>query len=524
MRRFATRTLLALPGNSCHGRVGRPPRDGVANTKRFLSEKNCVTVGVSEPTSAPDEEPRFLEMVKMNFEKAAKHTDLTPGLIKQIMACNSVLRISFPIERDDGTIEVIRSYRAQHSHHRSPCKGGIRYAEAVDLQEVEALASLMTFKCAVVNVPFGGAKGGIAIDPKKYSLRELEKITRRYTVELNKHGFIGPGIDVPAPDMGTGAREMGWIVDTYRTLFGQSDVNAWACVTGKPLSMGGIEGRTEATGLGIVYVTRAFLAKKAECDRFGITPGIEGKTVIMQGFGNVGFYAAKFFVQCCGCKITGVAEYNSAVYNSQGLDVEILKKYQLENGTLLGFPGAERELAADKAHEMIEEECDILVPAAMERSIHVGNAHKIKAKLICEGANGPTTIAAEEILERNGIAILPDILTNSGGVTVSYFEWLKNLAHVGFGKLTRRWEEKGKQGFLETLNAAGVDTSAVNDVMRKGATEKDLVYSGLEDTICTGLDEVVDTANAKKVSYRTAAFVNAFDKMQGTYKNSGFTI
>jgi len=331
-------------------------------------------------------------------------------------------------------------------------------------------------------------------------------------------------VDVPAPDMGTGAREMAWIVDTYRMLFGQSDVNAWACVTGKPLTMGGIEGRTEATGLGIVYVTRAFLAKKEECQRFGIAPGIEGKTVVMQGFGNVGFYSAKFFIECCGCKVIGVVEYNSAVYNSKGLDVESLKKYQMEKGTLLGFPGSESELAADEAHEMMEIECDILVPAAMERSIHKGNAHKIKAKLICEGANGPTTIAAEEILEKKGIAILPDILTNSGGVSVSYFEWLKNLAHVGFGKLTRRWEEKGKNQLLETLRAAGVDTESTHQTMRKGATDKDLVYSGLEDTICNGLDEVVETANRKKISYRTAAFVNAFEKMQGTYGDSGFTI
>jgi glutamate dehydrogenase (NAD(P)+) len=444
-------------------------------------------------------------------------------MVKQIMACNSVLRVSFPIQRDDGTVEVVRAYRAQHSHHRTPCKGGIRYADAVDLQEVEALASLMTFKCAVVNVPFGGAKGGIAIDPQKYSVRELERITRRYTAELHKHGFIGPGVDVPAPDMGTGAREMSWIVDTYRMLFGQTDVNAWACVTGKPISMGGIDGRTEATGLGLVYATRAFLSKEDECKRFGIAPGMHGKTVIVQGFGNVGFHVARF-LQEEGCKVVGVIERDGAVYNSAGLDVLALKDYHRSKGTLLGFDGAERQLEREP-HALMEEACDILVPAAMERSIHKGNAHRIQAKMISEGANGPTTPAAEAILEAKGVVILPDILTNSGGVTVSYFEWLKNLAHVGFGKLTRRWEERGKQGLLAHLKLAGIDTSdAKESALSKGATEKDLVYSGLEDTICKGLDEVVATANAKKVSFRTAAFINAFNKMQGTYNDSGFTI
>jgi glutamate dehydrogenase (NAD(P)+) len=284
--------------------IGRKPLDRLAVAKRHFSDAH---------SAVPADEPRFLDMVKANFEKAAKHTNISPALIKQMLACNSVLKISFPIQRDDGSLEVVNAYRAQHSHHRSPCKGGIRYAEAVDLQEVEALAALMTFKCAVVNVPYGGAKGGIAIDPKKYSVRELEKITRRYTVELHKYGFIGPGIDVPAPDMGTGPREMGWIVDTYRMLFGQSDVNAWACVTGKPLSMGGIDGRTEATGLGLVYIARAFLENKDECKRVGISPGIKDKTVIVQGFGNVGYYAAKFF-QEKGCRVVGIAEYNGTQF------------------------------------------------------------------------------------------------------------------------------------------------------------------------------------------------------------------
>jgi glutamate dehydrogenase (NAD(P)+) len=488
-----------------------------AALKRSLSDVNGQTkVG---------EEPRFLDMVKLNLEKAAQYTDLSPGMVNQILSCNSVLRVAFPIERDDGSVDVIRAYRAQHSHHHRPCKGGIRYADAVDLQEVEALASLMTFKCAVVNVPFGGAKGGIAIDPKKYSKRELEKITRRYTVELHKHGFIGPGIDVPAPDMGTGAREMSWIVDTYQVLFGQNDINSMACVTGKPKSLGGIDGRTEATGLGIAYCARALLEDHPkECQRKGITPGLKGKTVIIQGFGNVGFHAAKFFSQF-GCKVIGVIEYNGAVFNADGLDVEELKQHHIHKGTLLGYPAARRELIGGEAMQMMEEACDILVPAAMERAINIENAHRIQAKLIVEGANGPTTPAAEAILEAKGIVILPDILANSGGVTVSYFEWLKNLAHVDFGRLTRRWEEQGKLGILSALQSAGVFTSEdIPEFVRRGAAEKDIVYSGLEDIICKGLRHVVGTANEKGVSYRTAAFINAFESMQENYKDSGFTI
>jgi glutamate dehydrogenase (NAD(P)+) len=343
-----------------------------------------------------------------------------------IKACNSLLRVNFPLHRDDGSTEVIRGYRAQHSHHRLPCKGGIRFSDEVDLQEVEALASLMTYKCAIVDVPYGGAKGGIAINPRKYSVHELEMITRRYTMELKKYGFIGPGVDVPAPDVGTGAREMSWIKDTYTMLYGMDDVSASACVTGKPLSQGGIQGRTEATGLGLYYATRDFLADEAFCRSARITPGIAGKTVIVQGFGNVGYYAAKFF-QEHGAKVLGVVEYNGGVFNAKGLDIEALKKHQASAKSLLGFAGAQRELGAEAAMALLEEPCDILVPAALEKQITKHNAPRIQARIVSEGANGPTTPWAEEILNKKGTIVLPDMLMNAGGVTVSYFEWLKNL-------------------------------------------------------------------------------------------------
>ena len=334
----------------------------------------------------------------MNFDIAARHVSVSPDVLEVIKACNSLVRVNFPLRRDNGQVEVVRGYRAQHSHHRLPCKGGIRFSDEVDLQEVEALAALMTYKCAVVDVPFGGAKGGIAINPRKYSVHELELITRRYTMELHKYGMIGPARDVPAPDVGTGSREMAWVKDTYSSLFGENDIAATACVTGKPLSQGGIAGRTEATGLGLFFATRDFLADEAFTAAHGLARGTEGKAVIVQGFGNVGFYAAKFLSGMGGARIVGVVEYNSAVFNPAGLDVDALKAHQSAKGTLAGFAGATRELDAAHALAGIEEPCDILVPAALEKQITKDNAARIKAKVIAEGANGPVTPFAEAIL------------------------------------------------------------------------------------------------------------------------------
>jgi len=441
-----------------------------------------------------------------------------------IKACNSLLRVNFPLRRDDGSVEVIRGYRAQHKHHRLPVKGGIRYAEEVDLQEVEALASLMTYKCAIVDVPYGGAKGGISINPKKYSVHELELITRRYTMELKKYGFIGPGVDVPAPDVGTGPREMSWIKDTYSMLYGMDDIAAPACVTGKPLSQGGIQGRTEATGLGLYYATRDFLNNEAFCAKHKIAPGVAGKTVIVQGFGNVGFWAAKFFEEH-GAKVVGVVEYNGAVYSSKGLNIEALKAHQVAKGSLLGFAGAERELDAQAAIGLIEAECDILVPACLEKQMTMHNAGRIRAKIVSEGANGPTTPFGEEILEARGIVTLPDMLMNAGGVTVSYFEWLKNLQHVRFGRMTKKWEERSKHIIVDQFAKLGarMDPRDVQSLLQ-GPTERDIVYSGLEDTMAQAVAETFATAQKHGVSYRLAGFINAIKKVEVTYKDAGITL
>mmetsp|Transcript_8498 Transcript_8498/g.20889 ORF Transcript_8498/g.20889 Transcript_8498/m.20889 type:complete len:518 (-) Transcript_8498:35-1588(-) len=468
-------------------------------------------------------EPRFLECVKINFDKAADHLSVDPGLLEVIKACNSVLRISFPIRRDDGSIQVIKAYRAQHSHHFMPTKGGVRFSDKVDLQEVEALASLMTYKCAVVNVPFGGAKGGVTINPRDYSVRELERITRRYTVELHKYGFLGPGVDVPAPDVGTGAREMSWMKDTYTSLYGNKDLSASAVVTGKAITAGGIDGRTEATGLGVFMATKEFLDSNEFCDRHKFAHGVKGKTVIVQGYGNVGYWAAKFFEQA-GAKVVGVVEYNSAVFCNAGLDVDALKEFQGKSGTLQGFPGCDTSCGAEEAVHYMERECDILIPAALERSINRTNAAQIKAKIVAEGANGPTTPAAEEILLKNGVAVLPDMLMNAGGVVVSYFEWVQNLQHVSFGRMTKRWEEKGKKSFIKALRKSGVAVDqTISHSIGEGATERDIVYSGLEDSMAVAVKKTLRTAKDRNVCYRTAAFINAIDRVEQAYLTNGIT-
>lgn len=477
------------------------------------------------PVEDPNEEPRFLEMVKMNFDRASKYTPFSEDMLEVMKSCNAVVRVSFPLRRDDGSIEVVRGYRAQHSHHRLPCKGGIRYSDEVDLQEVEALASLMTYKCAVVDVPYGGAKGGVTVNPQHYSEHELELITRRYTMELRKYGFIGPGVDVPAPDVGTGPREMSWIKDTYTMLYGMDDISAPACVTGKPLSQGGIAGRTEATGLGVFYGTKFFLENEEEMKRVGIEPGLKGKTVAVQGFGNVGYYASKFFAEY-GCPVTTIIEYNGAIHNPDGFDIEELKGYHLKHGSLLGFAGATHSWAAENATEALGVECDILVPAALERQIHKDNADDIKARVIAEGANGPVTPFAEDSMGKRGIVVLPDMLMNAGGVTVSYFEWLKNLQHVRFGRMTKKWEERFRGTVLEELKKTGVDT--MTDSERKafvaGPSELDIVRSGLEDSMHTAVNETVTTAAKLDINYRMAAFVNALNKIETTYREAGITM
>ena len=463
---------------------------------------------------------RFFENVQKYVEKAADFTKLPKGLIQQIICCNAVYQIKFPV-RIGNEIQVIEAYRVQHSHHRLPTKGGIRYSEMVDQDEVMALAALMTYKCAVVDVPFGGAKGGIKINAKNYTPAQLERITRRYTFELIKKGFIGPSLDVPAPDYGTGEREMSWIADTYIS-FNPSQIDAYGCVTGKPVSQNGIRGRTEATGRGVFYGLRQACEDKDDMKALGLTTGIAGKTVIVQGFGNVGYHSARILQEEGDAKIIGIAEYEGALYNPKGIDIEKLKKFQKENNTIRGYPDAK---FISKSNDILEYECDILVPAALENQITKDNASKIKAKIIGEGANGPVTPEAEDILLKKGVLIIPDMYLNAGGVTVSYFEWLKNLSHVRFGRMERRFQEGANMNLVNLIQEkTGKKLSKVElEKMVKGADEIDLVRSGLEDTMIYSYESIHEIwkKHKKMDSIRTAAYVNALGKIGEAYLEMG---
>lgn len=462
----------------------------------------------------------FFDSVQKSFDKAASFTNWDKGILEQIKACNSVYQMRFPVKMDDGRIEVIEAYRVQHSHHKTPCKGGIRFAAEVNQDEVMALAALMTYKCAIVNVPFGGGKGGIKINPRKHSAYELEKITRRYTTELIKKNFIGPGTDVPAPDYGTGEREMSWIVDTYQTMK-PGELDAAGCVTGKPITQGGVRGRREATGLGVFYGVREVLNMKDVMDKLGLPTGVKDKRVIIQGLGNVGYYTAKFFHEA-GAKIIALAEYEGAIWNNDGLDYDAVFQHRKATGSILNFPGATNFAKNTDALEM---ECDVLIPAALENVINGENAPRIKAKIIGEAANGPLTPEADEIFTQKGILVIPDMFLNAGGVTVSYFEWLKNLSHVRYGRLEKRFTENQNNALLdqmERLSGSKVDSNVRTNILH-GPDEEDLVYSGLEETMINSVNEVMDCwkENPAIPDMRTAAYVVAINKVAITYTELG---
>jgi glutamate dehydrogenase (NAD(P)+) len=461
----------------------------------------------------------FFEAVCRSFDKAAKFTSFDAGTLEQIKQCNSVLRMNFPVKIGD-KIEVIKAYRVQHSQHKLPCKGGIRFSDMVNLDEVMALAALMTYKCAIVNVPFGGAKGGIAINPRNYSPYDLERITRRYTTELVKKKFIGPGEDVPAPDYGTGEREMSWILDTYMAM-NPGEVDAMACVTGKPLTQGGVRGRKEATGLGVFYGIREVCKMPDIMKKLGLSLGVEGKRVVVQGLGNVGYHSAKFF-QEAGALIVGLAEYEGAIANPAGLDVEAVFQHRKATGSILNFPGATNIV---KSADALEMDCDILIPAALENVINGDNAPRIKAKMIGEAANGPLTPEADEVFIKKGTLVIPDMYLNAGGVTVSYFEWLKNLSHVRYGRLEKRFTENQNTGILQQIEEL-TGKKVGEDIRKKlehGPDEVDLVYSGLEETMINATREIIDcwNANPSIEDMRTAAFVVAINKVATVYGQLG---
>ncbi len=461
--------------------------------------------------------PMFAQVSKY-FDKAAAHLDHPPGLLAQIKACNSVYRMQFPLKRDDGTIEVINGWRAQHSVHRLPTKGGIRFAPNVDEDEVSALAALMTYKCALVDVPFGGAKGAVRIDRTQYSDAELERVTRRYTYELFSKNLIGPGVDVPAPDYGTGPREMAWIVDTYATL-AHGEIDAYGCVTGKPVTQGGVRGRTEATGLGVYFAFREAVSHEEDMSKLGFKTGVKGKRCVVQGLGNVGFYTARFIEENGGI-LVGLAEREGAITSRSGLDVEKVLAHRKNTGSIFGFPGA---TDIRNSAEALELDCDCLLPAALENVITPENADRIKAKIIVEGANGPVTADASESLLARGVLIVPDIYTNAGGVTVSYFEWVKNLSHMRFGRMEKRFQERTNEQIVsavEELTGRKLSEAARKKAV-EAAGEEELVHSGLEETMVAAYAELRSIQKGHNVDLRTAAFMNAIGKVALAYTQRG---
>ena len=465
-------------------------------------------------------EPTFRESVNMMFDKAISLIDISPGLAQKIKVCNSTYTVRFGVKLR-GDIHTFTGYRSVHSEHKEPVKGGIRFATSVNQDEVEALAALMTYKCALVEAPFGGSKGGLHIDPTQWEPDEIEKITRRFAYELIKRDLIHPSQNVPAPDMGTGEREMAWIADQFRRM-NTSEINADACVTGKPLNKGGIIGRVEATGRGVQYALQEFFRHKDDVKTSGLSGSLAGKRIIVQGLGNVGYHAAHFLSTEDGCKITAVIERDGAVINDDGININQLQTHLIENKGVKGFSGANY---VSNGSEILEKDCDILIPAAMEGVINLSNAQRIKANVIIEAANGPVTAGADEILTAAGTIIIPDIYANAGGVTVSYFEWVKNLSHIRFGRMQRRQQASSNHILVEEMERLiGKPVSEdFKNKFFKGAGELELVRSGLEDTMCTAYQQMHDTwrSNENIDSLRTAAYVLALTKVADSYRALG---
>ncbi|GAA6187614.1 Glu/Leu/Phe/Val dehydrogenase [Litorivita sp. NS0012-18] len=478
-----------------------------------------------ETQNSAASEPSFRESVDLMFNRAVALMDLPPGLEEKIRVCNATYTVRFGV-RLRGKIQTFTGYRSVHSDHMEPVKGGIRYALSVHQDEVEALAALMTYKCALVEAPFGGSKGGLCIDPREYDEHELEQVTRRFAYELAKRDLIHPSQNVPAPDMGTGEREMAWIADQYARM-NTTDINAKACVTGKPLNAGGIAGRVEATGRGVQYALREFFRHPEDIAAAHLSGTLGDQRIIVQGLGNVGYHAAKFLSEEDGAKIIGIIEHDGALHDPEGINVEAVRDWIVTHGGVAGYPHAAH---AKQSAEVLEEACDILIPAALEAVINLGNAERIKAKLIIEAANGPVTAGADDILRKKGVVIIPDMYANAGGVTVSYFEWVKNLSHIRFGRMQRRQEEARHQlviDELEQLSEAMGGKWSVSDGFRekylRGADELELVRSGLDDTMRIAYQAMRKVWHEREdvEDLRTAAYLVAIEKVAASYRAKG---
>ena len=465
-------------------------------------------------------ERRFFSDVTRYFDAAATHMSYPAGLLDQIKRCNGLYRFDFPVRQPDGSLEVVRAWRAEHSHHKLPLKGGIRYSPHVEEDEVMALAALMTYKCAIVDIPFGGAKGAIQVDTSRYTVEQLERVTRRYTFELVKKNFIGPAVDVPAPDLGTSEREMAWIADTFLALHPEQ-IDALGCVTGKPVANGGINGRREATGRGLFYVLREVCDEGAEMTRLGLAPGLTDKAIVIQGFGQVGSWAARFCREA-GARIVGIGDHAATVANPGGLDLSAIEAHVSEHGSLRGFTEA---TMIDDPRAALELDCDILIPAAVENQITEENAARIKARIVLEGANGPTTPEGDAILNERGVLVVPDVFANAGGVIVSYFEWLNNLSHVKFGRLERRYLARAETRLLDVVEKS--TGTRLTDYERSQVVqpvdELTVVNSGLEEAMINAYHQILETQHRVPGIHdaRTAAFHLAIDRVAQSYQELG---
>jgi glutamate dehydrogenase (NAD(P)+) len=466
-----------------------------------------------------DKKPTFLENVEMMVNDTIDRIKIDPNISKILKTCRSVIQLKFPV-KIKGEIKIFHGWRAVHSNHRLPVKGGLRYSTDVNQEEIEALASLMTFKCALVDVPFGGAKGGLLIDPKKYDEESLERITKKFARELIRRGYLSPARDVPAPDVGTSQREMGWILDTYKSSR-PDDINHVACVTGKSVNHGGIKGRLEATGRGVCEALKEFFRHPDEVSKANMSnPDLNDQKIIIQGFGNVGLHSAKSLF-ATGAKIIGIAEKDGAIFSKEGINIIELEKYKQDKNTILGFPNTE---TIDTSSDLLTYDCDILIPAALENVITLKNVDNIKAKIICEAANGPVSYRADQKLKGRGTVIIPDIYANAGGVTVSYFEWIRNISHIRMGRLHKRYEEDRGEVILKALEQISPNklSQDLTNQLVHGANEEDIISSGLEDTMRVSFQEMLEMKSAYNLDdYRMAAYAIALKKIEKSYLELG---
>jgi glutamate dehydrogenase (NAD(P)+) len=475
---------------------------------------------VSAKKARAAEDLNLSHIVEQQFDRAASHLKYPSGLLDQIKACNAVYFVQFPV-KFGRKYRMFHGWRAEHSQHRKPLKGGIRFSRMVSQDEIMALAALMTYKCALTNVPFGGSKGGVNLRPRDYTPEQLEKITRRYTAELAKKNFIGPGINVPAPDYGTGPREMAWMADTY-DAFHPGGLDNMACVTGKPLSQGGIAGRREATGRGVVYALRKLFRHAELLKKVKLSGSLEGKRIAVQGFGNVGYHAARILRDEDGARIVAVGEWDGTAYDPDGVDITALRRHWERTGSLSGFRGT-RTLPS--GGDCLEAECDVLIPAALENQIHRGNMRKVRTRILAEAANGPTTPEAERHLLDRGVLVLPDLYMNAGGVIVSYFEWGKNLNHMRFGRLEKRLDEDRRAGMMAATEelVGGSFPARLRSQLVRGASEEALVNSGLEESMVNAFDDILEASRRHRSvkDLRTAAYIVAINKVAQSYLELG---